>query len=232
LRATLQILGALLLVAVCEARETFTLHDGAISHTDATGTTNVIDVGRKCADLWVAPDESAIAFVAVDSARPSSDQALGYNQEPLPERTSIYVARRSTGFQPVFVTSEPVTIGNRAWYVLRNPCLSPDGDKLYFSIPYTMTTWKIISISIASRQREVLGDASNFCVVWFGEYSGGQLLQSRYLPEDPAAGVSYRCDFRADSGARRKVAGDCSPFEQFAAKWSSEHGGTCRVPLQ
>ena len=32
------------------------------------GVTKTIDVGRECVDLWVAPDASVIAFVAVDKA--------------------------------------------------------------------------------------------------------------------------------------------------------------------
>ncbi len=231
MRITLQVFGILLLAAGCDARDSFALNNGVISYTDATGASKVIDVGRKCTDLWVAPDESVIAFVAIDRARASNDQTLGYDQGPLLERTSIYVARRSSGFEPALVTADPVTIGDRAWYVLRNPCLSPDGKKLYFSVPYTMTTWKIFSLSMVSGQRQVLGDASNFCVIWSGEYSGGQLLQTRYLP-DPATGIAYRCEIRDESGTRLKVLGDCSPFEQFAAKWGLGHGATCNVPRQ
>ena len=232
MRITLQVLGMLLLAALCEARDSFTLNNGVISHTDTTGKTRVIDVGRRCTDLWVAPDESVIAFVAIDRARPSTGQVLGYDEGPLLERTSAYVARRSGRFEPVLVTAEPVTIGDRAWYVLRNPCLSPDGKTLYFSVPYTMTTWKIVSLSTASGQRQLIGDATNFCVMWSDGYSGGLLLQTRYQPEDPAAGVAYRCEIRADSGARVGVGGDCSSFEQFAAKWALERGGTCNVSRQ
>ncbi len=41
-----------------------TVKDGVIRYTAADGQRTVINVGKKCADLWVSPDESVIAFIA------------------------------------------------------------------------------------------------------------------------------------------------------------------------
>jgi hypothetical protein len=43
-----------------------TLDNGVIHYTAADGQRKAINVGTKCADLWVAPDESVIAFVAIE----------------------------------------------------------------------------------------------------------------------------------------------------------------------
>jgi hypothetical protein len=75
-----------------------------VTYTAEDGRKKTIQVGMKCVDLWVAPDESVIAFVAVERERPPQTQEM----EPLIEESSIYIARRSDHFRPVHVN---VTVG-------------------------------------------------------------------------------------------------------------------------
>jgi hypothetical protein len=84
------------------------------------------------------------------------------------ERSSVYVARRSDGFLPLRVVSRPFEIEGRTWEVLRHPSLSQDGKVLFFVIPYTMTTWKLMSYSIAPHRYQTIGDATNYCTIWNG----------------------------------------------------------------
>jgi hypothetical protein len=53
------------------ANNHFTISNGAVIHIDEAGRRHRIVVGKECADLWVAPDESAIAFIAIDKTEQS-----------------------------------------------------------------------------------------------------------------------------------------------------------------
>ena len=69
------------------------------------GKPAAIHSGRRCADLWAAPDGSAIAFIGIDEVRPDRVGSLpGEPAEFLIERSSVYVARRSGRFDPRRVT--------------------------------------------------------------------------------------------------------------------------------
>jgi len=41
-----------------------TLSNGVVTYVAEDGHRHQIQVGKKCADLWVAPDESILAFIA------------------------------------------------------------------------------------------------------------------------------------------------------------------------
>jgi len=222
-----------LLSTPCLAADfSFVLKDGAISYRTETGVARSIRVGRKCTDLWVAPDGSAIAFVAIDKEQSAENDLLNYEQEPLIERSRLYVARKSNGFLPVLAASAPVTIEGRQWHVLRSPSLSPDGKQVYFSVPYTMTTSRIFVVDLRSGARQTLGDATDYCIVWNGDYSGSQLIQRRSLPQEATAGVTYQCYLRRRTGTIEKVTDSCDSFTAFVSAWVAQHGGTCTFSQQ
>jgi len=219
-----------LIAGHCWAADAFFLKDGTIRRIEESGSPVLFDVGRKCTDLWVAPNGSAIAFVTIERMRTPSNTGLGYEEKPIPEQTSIYIARRSEGFRPLLVASGPVVIDGREWSVLRNPALSPDGKDLYFSIPYTMTTSKVLRKALPGGSQEIVAEATNFCIVWKGKYSGALLTQYRHLPDDAAPGVSYYCEIRTQSHNVLKIGDNCELFTVFVNGWSKEHQAACAVP--
>ena len=202
------------------------LSRGVVSYVTQDGQRREIQVGRRCADLWVAPDESAIAFIAIERAQPATANEI----EPFIEESSIYIAHKADHFRPVHLVVK-VTIDGRTWKVVRQPSLSPDLKTVYFSVPYTMTSWKLLSTLLPARFYRTIGDADSYCVIWGGEHSGEVLMESRREadPKDPNPGVTYPCYLRSKAGRLTKVAdGDqCWGFSDFAARWSREQGGTC-----
>jgi hypothetical protein len=182
-------------------------------------------VGKKCADLWVSPDGGAFAFISIEKAQP----ATANEAEPFIEESAIYIARRADHFVPVHVVVRPVVDG-RTWKVVRQPSLSPDLNTVYFSVPYTMTSWKLLSSSLSAGSYRILDDADSYCVVWGGEHSGQLLMQKRHEadPNGPS-GVTYPCYLRSKSGVLAKVANEdqCRSFSEFATQWSRDRGATC-----
>jgi hypothetical protein len=204
-----------------------TLSNGVVSYVAEAGQRRQIQVGKKCADLWVAPDESVIAFIAIDKAQPATANEI----EPFIEESSIYIARKSDHFKPVHLVVR-VAIDRRTWKVVRQPSVSPDLKTVYFSVPFTMTSWKLLSTSLPAHSYTTIGNADSYCVIWGGEHSGELLMEIRREadPTDPKPGVSYPCYLRTKSGALTKVAdeGQCWGFGDFAVQWSRDHGGTCQ----
>lgn len=202
-----------------------TLSNGVVSYVGEGGQRREIQVGKKCADLWVAPDESIIAFIAIDKAQPANAN----NGEPFIEESSIYFARKSDQFRPVHIVLKKLLIAGRVWTVVRQPSVSPDLKTVYFSVPFTMTSWKLLSTSLTTHAYTIVGNADSYCVVWGGEYSGELLMQVR---REENTGVKYPCFVRSKSGTVAKVADEdkCWGFGEFAISWSREHGGSCRQP--
>src|SRR5438067_2174960 len=99
----------------------FELTAGVIRYVGSDRHEKTIEVGRRCADLWVAPDESVIASVAIDSVHVPPLKSLPWEKDPLPDRTSIYIAFRSEGFDPKLVISRSFVIDERSWSVVRRP---------------------------------------------------------------------------------------------------------------
>lgn len=209
----------------------FSIKNGIVYYPAQDGKPRAISLGNACTDLWVAPDASAFTFVGIDKARKpdGTEWLLGQQTEPLIERSSIYVARRADGFAPLRVVSRPFKIDGRTWEVLRHPSLSPGGEKLFFVIPYTMTTWKLISYSTRKGLYGTVGDATDYCIIWGGPYSGDQILQSRYLQAAGAGGIAYRCYLRRAMGTSI-ISADCPVFEEFVSGWAKNNGGTCGAP--
>ena len=205
---------------------------GAVSYPSNSGERRTIDLGRRCTDLWVSPDESAFAFVAVDEERPPRrNPVLGHDEGPLIQRSTIFIAPRSGGvFSVKPVNLRAVIVDGRQWSVLREPILSPDTRTVYFSVPRSMTSSAIFSASLDSGRVQSIADAVNYCVIWNGPYSGSLMLERRLLPENVDQEISYPCYTRDPSGKLHKVANDCSDFEAFANSWVSEGGGSCPLP--
>jgi hypothetical protein len=200
-----------------------TLTNGVVSYVTEDGKRKDIRIGKRCGDLWVSPDESVIAFISIEKVDPKT----AHDEEPFIWQSSVYVARRSEGFKPIHLAYQPLQLEGRRWQVVRRPSVSPDLLTVYFSVPYTMTSWKLVSVAFPTGPYRVIDDESAYCVVWGGTHSGEILMLSR-VPG--AASASYRCYLRDRSGTRQAMPDepDCTGFDDFANRWSREHGGTCR----
>jgi hypothetical protein len=198
------------------------LANGVVSYIAQDGKRKEIQVGKRCGDLWVSPDESVIAFIGIEKVDPKT----AYDEEPFIWQSSVYVARKSDGFKPVHLAYQPVPLDGRRWRVVRRPSVSPDLRTVYFSVPYTMTSWKLVSTPFPNGPYKVADDESAYCVIWGGAHSGEVLMLSR-VPD--AATATYRYFVRDRSGARQAMPDDAgsSGFDEFADRWSREHGGTC-----
>jgi hypothetical protein len=147
------------------------LDDGVVTYSDARGERRMIDVGRRCADLWVAPDESVIAFIAIDASDDTGPDPIG-DGLPFILASSIYVARRADGFAPVRVHQDPVLIYGRTWTVFRAPRVSQDLGTVYFSVPTSITSGTLLSVQVSTGQDTTLGPATSYCVAWGGRGEG------------------------------------------------------------
>jgi hypothetical protein len=203
-----------------------TLANGIISYVDEDGQRKRIAVGKKCADLWSAPDGSVIAFIAINKAEADT-------VEPFIEESTIYIARERDKFKPTPVIVRP-TIGDHTWEVGRQPSISRDFKTLFFSVPGTTTSWKLMSTSLPPSAYTFIGDVDSYCVVWGGAHDGDLLLQSRRDTQAsrPRQGVTYPCYLRTKAGDLTAVAneGECWNFGEFATRWGREHGGSCQQP--
>ena len=207
----------------------FFIKDGVVRYTEDGGEPKAMNVGRRCADLWVAPDSSIIAFVAIDESKVNPPFLLP-GEEPLIERSSIYVARRAEHFVPVRVLSKQFEVDGRTWGVLRYPSIAPDGNKLFLMIPYAMTTFRLMSCFIESGACQDLGAVTDYCVVWGGSHSSAQILQRRHVEPERAEGIIYSCDLRTTAGTSA-ISESCPDFQKFASGWAQGSGGTCTMPF-
>lgn len=211
------------------AQTQFRLRNGKISHVGKDGAIRQIRINEQCSDLWVAPAQDTIAFISIDKTMPVEQSPLGYEEAAIPEKTRVYVARESKDFLPELLISKPIELAGRPWSVFRNPSLSPNQQILYFSIPYTMTTSKLMSFQILSRQYRAIGDVTAYCTIWNGRYSGDQLLQKRYFAKDLRVGIVYRCYLRSEGGKAIKMEERCDEFGNFARRWTAARGGNCSL---
>src|SRR5271155_2556994 len=96
--------------------------DDTIHYTDQDGQRRTIDVGRKCTDLWTAPDGSVLAFIAIDrESKPPKSPLLAFEQGPAMDKSSIYIARGADHFIPTLVPIKPISIYGIEWAVFRRP---------------------------------------------------------------------------------------------------------------
>jgi len=200
-----------------------TLSNGVITYLREDGQQATMQVRRECADLWVSPDESVIAFITLDKIEPPTRE-YGYLEE-----SSIYIARRSDHFKPIQVHLRPIHISQRK--VVRQPSLSPDLKTLYFLVPSYMTSWTLISTQLSSSPNTKITDliGDGYCVIWGGRFSGDLLLNLRQQGKN---GIDYPCFHRAKDGQLTKIGtgNECFEFTNFALEWSQKHGGICLEP--
>jgi hypothetical protein len=200
------------------------LSKGVISYTADDGRRKEIRIARRCADLWVAPDESVIAFIAITKVFPGMEKS----PDPFIVESSLYIARKADGFRPIRVYLKRIVLDGEAWKIVRCPSVSPDHQTVYFSVPYTMKDWKLISVSLRNGAISMITDHVTYCVVWGGRYSG-DLFFLKYVYEPTDKGL--QCFVRDRAGSELGIDDpDCGAFTEFAARWSRERGGTCSEP--
>lgn len=199
--------------------------DGRIKYVGEDGIQREVEVGKPCADLWISPDNSVFAFISIERSRPPSAGEVA----PFILESRIYVAFKREGFRPVLVDPGPVIINSRSWGVFRLPSVAPDLMTVYFMVPATMTSWKLISVTGGSSKP--VSDAGSYCVVWGGEHSGELLMLTRQEPSGARPAVTYQTELLERSGSRVTISADSATFGEDAAKWATEDGGTCVEPV-
>ena len=213
------------------------LKDGVITYLASNGERAKIQIDKPCADLWVSPDESVIAFITLDKVE------TGFETAPFPQGTSyeqliqssIYIAKKSDNFKPVPITLKPIYVRGDQWKIVRQPSLSPDLKTLYFVVPTYMTSWSVLSTKLPLGSNRTLTDLEEgYCVIWGGKYSGDLLLILRTYGKGKDAGIQYPCFLRNKHGRLTQIADDreCSDsaFDEFASRWSHKNGGVCKPP--
>jgi hypothetical protein len=195
-----------------------------IQFTAPNGSKSVIQVGKRCADLWVAPDESVIAFIGIERA------AFGTENDASPaiDESSVYIARKAENFKPIRLPFDQVAVEGALWRVFRSPSISPDLRTAYFTVPVTMKDWKLMSIALPSGVPQVVHDVSEYCVIWGGPHSGALItMENVYAPRYDG----IRCFVPSVAGRRTRTDdGDCTDFGAFASRWARQHRGGCTTP--
>jgi len=202
--------------------------DGKITYVGDDGRLREIGVGRPCADLWVSADERVLAFVAIDRAKPPTAGEVA----PFIEESRIYIALKRDHFRPVLVHLGPVSVDGRLWRVVRLPSVSPDLKTVYFMVPATMTSWKLMSAPLRGGHSKAVSDASAYCVIWGGDHSGELLMLTRVEPSDAVPFVTHRIELFNQSASRTPVATDrdSARFGEISSRWARERGGACLEP--
>ncbi len=159
-----------------------TLKDGVIRYTAADGQSKAINVGKKCGDLWVAPDESVIAFIAIDKDLGTDPAAP--EVEPFITESSIYIARRSAGLAPVRVNVGPIRAYGRDLKAFRNPRVAPGEGSIIFNGVISINSYEVFAHDLKTGQNKDIGGAVEWCVEWGGSRSGSVLMQRRYISEN------------------------------------------------
>jgi hypothetical protein len=203
------------------------LTDGVITYVTRNGQKAEIRMEKECADLWVSPDESIIAFITLDKINPLI-RDIGRLEE-----SSIYIARKIDNFKRIPITLQPIYIQGKLFgrKIVRQPSLSPDLKTLYFLVPSSMTSRTLFSTSIPSGPNTKITDSEGqgYCVIWGGRYSGDLLLNLRQLGKE---GMGYPCFHRNRSGKLIQIGGDTdfAGFNNLALQWSKNNGGICQQP--
>lgn len=215
------------------------LSNGVIEYTEEAGETKSIDVGKPCSDLWVSPDESVIAFIAIDEG-PVEHVGPFTTVGPNILSSSIYIAWKADHYRPVPVKLGPVVVMGYEEHVLRYPTLSPDLKVLYFEVPAFGTSDMLMGVVLpAGDPQPIDPTALAYCPMWGGPYSGDLLIERRQMPNSTAEvlagrGVQLPCYLRDATGADRKVAeeSECLDFATFARTWSAQNGGSCSLGVE
>jgi hypothetical protein len=208
-----------------------TLIDGVITYTAEDGSRRRIDIGEKCSDLWVAPDESVFAFVAIEKS-----DGFENNGQPFIFASKIYVARRSEHFVPRPVDVTRVRAVQRDWEVFRYPSVSPDGAYVFFYVPTSMAVGgTLFAHRLGTKTDQEIGRGLDYCTLWKGPDAGAILIWQRYLTGSANGdGYAHRCYIAAPG--RSEAIGSCAEFELGTAPSSNfppvtRNGAACaRVP--
>src|ERR1035438_7074626 len=112
-----------LVAVVCGAAQPArpSLHAGVIQFTARGGSRKEVQIGKRCADLWVAPDESVIAFIGIERAIAGTENSTS----PAIDESSVYIARKADNFKAVRLPFEQVEIEGVRWRIFRSPSVSP-----------------------------------------------------------------------------------------------------------
>ena len=220
-------LTALLAIPSGAEAGTITLKDGVISYSDGTAERSVVQVDGPCSDLWVSPDEQMIAFIRIDESRPDP-LAIA----PFIERSTIFVAARSTHFKPARVALEPPQVAKREWNVFRAPALSPDLKTVYFLVPAAGTVWFLMSVPVEGGTARPVTWVEAYCVLWGGASSGDLLAVIRGEPDD-SRGVTHLYYHYGASGSAEQIGtrehdGD---WRDVVRAWTRRRGGSCEEAM-
>src|SRR5207247_3963957 len=145
-----------------------TLVNGVASYVE-NGQRKEINVGKKCADLWVSPDGAVVAFIGIDKAE-RGDFIV---------ESSVYIAKKVDRFKPQAIPVKPFTLHGRSWSVVRSPSLSPDLKTLYFLVPEFAAGATLMQMNLPRGTPQSIRDAAGYAVIWNGKDSGDLLLQVR-----------------------------------------------------
>lgn len=195
------------------------LKDGVISYMTEDGKKKSIGIGAPCADLWVAPDESVLAFISIDRSR-----GLDLDGTPFVVTSSLYIARKNEDFAPTRLALNTVRTYDQDWQVFRKPKVLPDGETVTFSVPVSITSGEVFAYHLKTGAVTKVGGSIDYCVVWNGEQAGTILMQRRRLID---LELEYSCYARPPRGDEVRVAEKCEDFKTFLHDWTRIHGGTC-----
>jgi hypothetical protein len=112
----------------------------------------------------------------------------------------------------------------RDWNVYRNPRVAPGAGSVLFGVPVSITSDEVFSHDLKTGANRDIGGAINFCVEWGGSHSGSVLTQRRYISESV---VKYHCYLWSSPGNETVLADECEFFDELAAAWSHNNGGSC-----
>jgi hypothetical protein len=182
------------------------LVNGVIRYTGEDGKRQRVDVGKRCRDLWIAPDETVFAFIAIERSRGFEDGG-----EPFVVKSTIYIARKTEHFVPERVAVTSVRIENADWEVFRFPSVSPDGALVLFYVP----TGTAFAHNRNTKKNEPIGRAWDYCSAWDGPYAGSVLIQERNFIPHPSSPQGPFYDFRCYRKAPGKgeTPDSCAEFD-------------------
>jgi len=200
------------------------IEKGAVVVTLSNGAVRRLETGSAAFDLWTSPDNSLIAFATADShLRTTVD-----DPDPLYKSSSIYVAAEDRDYAPVLLLRGPLKIGSLKLERFNSPRFGPGRKTIYVKGGYTMTTDVILAIDIDSRKVRFVGYATDFRVIWGGQYSGELIFMIRHLPYNGSEGISYECRVGASPEKSRLVKANCVDFLGFTREWAGKNGAMDR----
>ena len=207
------------------------IESGVISWTDDSGKRKKLEIGSRCADLWISPDEGTIAFVALEQLEPNNGTALQWEKGTMfVASSSIYIATRSSHFAPVLAVrgSFRIALPHLEYSsILRSPSLSEDGDTVFFRIPYGGATGLLMKKSLTTGKISRVIEMVEYCPVWGGSASGDLLLMRRRQGHT----IEYWCEVMTRGGLLAVLNGGQCMLNLFGPEWSIKKGGACPIAV-